>query len=1384
MFVAMKKRTYLPIILILVATQLLASEFRYLQPSDGLVSGEINHIAQDNTGQIWIATWSGLICYNGYGFRNYRPLIGDKNSMPDKKVKLLHIDSNGHLWVATERNLVRMNIHSHIFETFRFNRDRNTPVNILNLNEISGNIIIHTVEGFYYVPINQENHDHYLISKLEVIYENSIQHVYFHETTQIDKERMIGASNTSENNGSNIYILQFREINGNKKLISKYVGNINTSVLSLKASDNNNEIYIGTNKGLYISEYEQNNFSANILFEGNRINHILSAANNVLYAAGISPEIFYYNKTSGTEGSFVARAGKEGSLLNSNINTLFEDFSGVLWIGHQGQGISLLNLFHKEFHTIRYDPLINGSLSSNAIMCMESSKHYLLVGCRTGGINIAPVNSIGKQKNVFENVSFSDANSDITSNGIWDICRQNDSLFWVAHSKGLMKLTLEKNGNWNMERYGNNNNTYIGSLRYVYIDEHSNLWCGTQNDGLLFFRNPNKNNEKNYHRFSYEKNKQNSLSDNVVQHIMQDKIGNLWIGTGRGLNVLDKRDFEKIVINNDFSDIAFKRYISTEITDSTLASNEINMIFEHPNGNLWVATQGGGVNIYDYKSGRFGHLSEKIELPGNDILGIVADNNNSIWISTEKGLVEYNEQDDKMPITVYNQSDGIQSDVFLINSYHKTTDCKLFFGGENGFTAFFPDDIKINTIKPKIHITDFIVFPDTHESKPDEFWNNYGKDLHENKSISLSNKNNTIGIGLTAIHYQYPQGNKIAYKLEGYQDDWNEIDASSRYVNYTKLPAGDYTFKAYALSTDNISSEEIKSIQIKILPPWYKSNLATVVFIIVGLLITGLGALVASNRQKQLYLRRLYDIRIENNESKMTFLANIAHELRTPINLIISPIEDLLRNIDELNQKWHNHMFLIHRNSNYILKLINQIIDFRKLDAGKLKLNKKNIDIVALVKDVALNFKAFESKNSVELKLNIPFDSLNINIDPQKIEEVLYNLLSNAFKHTPREHIIEVSVNIEQESETELGNLKIIVFNEGSHVPKDECKKIFDRFYKINESDDGAGIGLSFAKSLIEMHNGEIWVESDENKGVLFLFTIPLIVVDEEIDPASEEEKAFTNAIESKALPYNSIPKDSIKEIGTKVLIVEDNSDLRNFMSEILSRFYDCYVAADGEEGLKMVNDIIPDIIITDAIMPRMDGNAMVKKVKEDIKTCHIPVIMLTARNENENLIEGYDAGVDAYIVKPVNTNVVLSQISRLIKNRRLIHEKYKQQNFMVEVSGQTMNRDDVFMKKVRKILDKHIDNPVFNVKEFSEELQMSTTQLYRKIKSLTGHSPVEFLRITRLHKAHDLLAEKNYSIKEVSYLTGFNNLSYFVKCFREYFGVTPANYRDKTWTG
>jgi len=426
-----------------------------------------------------------------------------------------------------------------------------------------------------------------------------------------------------------------------------------------------------------------------------------------------------------------------------------------------------------------------------------------------------------------------------------------------------------------------------------------------------------------------------------------------------------------------------------------------------------------------------------------------------------------------------------------------------------------------------------------------------------------------------------------------------------------------------------------------------------------------------------------------------------------------------------------------------------------------------------------------ESQRKVNLNINVPANKIMASVDARKIEEVLYNLLSNAFKHTEDNHNIVVTLALHDKisgngSSSGEKHLRITVFNEGPGINEEEKSLIFERFYKTNENIEGAGIGLSFTKFLVEMHNGFIEVRSIPGEGVEFHVILPYSESPERILPedTGDLEKEMMRFEHENLL--KQFVSDNRKNKECKIFIVEDNKELRDYLKSVLSRIYTCYDAKDGQEGWNIIREIIPDVVISDIIMPVKDGFQLCKQIKENLKTCHIPVILLTAKNDESQMILGYNLGADAYVTKPFDINLILSQVARLIKNRELIREKYITQNFMVEVTKTNLSKDDEFIVNVRSILEENISDSDFNVKELSARLHISTTQLYRKLKALTGYSPVEFIRVVKLQKAYNLLNQRNNTVKEVCYLSGFNNLSYFIKCFREHFGVTPANYRDK----
>jgi len=1010
------------------------------------------------------------------------------------------------------------------------------------------------------------------------------------------------------------------------------------------------------------------------------------------------------------------------------------------------------------------------------VCCHRTDDQHLHL-LRQGGINITAKKKVNEKEPDFRVISYEQQPASISSfNHVWDIARESDSIFWVASNGGLVKLEKTSNG-WIYGRRGVAP-LYQGIVRKVLIDKNKNIWCGTASEGLLFFPSLRNNPQGKYFNFPYQAGNVEGISDKTVISMLIDSKNRFWVGTNNGLNQLEIPYNQLDLSGKVKPQVKFRHYIAKKPDRKFLNANEINCIFENSDGNIWLATQGGGINILNPDSATFKHLTAEDGLPGNDIQGILDDSTGKKWISTNNGLVSVDLNNQLKPFIFYNQSDGIQGGTFKVNSWYKGVDGEMFFGGDNGFTRFYPEEISTNTIAPRIGITNLrianqiIKIGDTISNG-----NIMVKALDELDYIELPYQKNSFSIGVGVHHFQYPAGNRIRYMLEGFNDRWITLSAATNpYIYFSKVPDGRYKLHISALSADNIEVANERVIQIRILPPWYKTWYMNTLFLLSIIAMIGGAIFMVVRKQRISFEKRIDAIALENNENKMKFLTNIAHELRTPLSLVVAPIEDMMQNYTTIDPTWKDHITLIHRNSNYLLTLINQIIDFRKLHAGKLQVNLQTIDVASLIKNVAGNFKGLEHRRKANLQVQVPEKIVLIKIDRQKIEEVLYNLLSNAFKHTNENQSIIVSLEIDEHGGVNNNKqVKITVFNEGKDISDVDKVKIFERFYKVNEEVEGAGIGLSFSKSLIEMHQGTITVESVIGRGVAFHVFLPqeeIRVLN--IDTPFPQE----NISEVKSNTEELIPDHDTSGKVLTVVLVEDNVDLRKYLINSLSIAYNCYEAEDGREGYELITKIIPDIVISDVIMPKMDGYELCEKIKENSKTCHIPIILLTANNAPNHIISGYSKGADAYITKPFDMSIIKAQIYRLIKNRELIREKYLTHNFMVEVSTSNMSRDDEFIVNLRTLLENNLSESDFNVKKLSTDLNISTTHLYRKLKTLTGLSPVEFIRMFKLQKACELLANSNLSIKEIGYSLGFNNLSYFVKCFREQFNVTPSAYR------
>jgi len=1365
------------VLFVLVATMVTwGNDFRYLLTNEGLHDGEINSITQDSTGNMWFATWSGLIRYDGYNFEVFRPTLGDSTSLPDKKIKIVYSDSKNNLWVATSNYLSLYNEPQNNFTTFNFEGYEGESINILQLNEIDGQLIVHTGKGFYLLPLSKVNSSNYTIRPIKMQWEGHSVNYYFHSSISIGNKLVL---TVIHNNASNLYVAEIDKNGSETTLQIVKDFQINKRVNSLEYVPTENSVYLATTSGLYSYSVNSERLLSTVYFNNQPIKDIIYTTTNQLYCAVDGPKLLCLDLHTGNTITYISNPGTIGSLLPNDIHSLFEDFSGNLWVGHQGQGISILNLYRKKFHSFQKDPLTKNSLNSNTIMCFEGTEKELFVGCRSGGLNVITRSDVNNNNSNFNEISFTGTESQDVG-GIWDIEKQSNSLFWIATDNGLYKLEKTESI-WKIKKF-EGKPAIENSIRKIFVDDNNNLWLGTFSDGLIFISNSQVNNNGINYRFDNDMDESKILSSNTVHDMIIDSKNRFWVATLNGLNLL-KFPYQNLDLSGKQKPkLEFEKFVAKENSATYLNSNEINCIYENYDGKIWLATQGGGINIYDPESDVFSHITTIDGLPSNDVQGILPDNNGKLWMSTLDGLVSYNIFDDQRFFTVFDAADGIKGETFMVNAFYKASDGQLFFGSDNGFTGFYPDNIDINTIQPKLAFTKFS-FRSLPVAVGDTLSNGFilKSSINYSDKIVLPFERNYFKIDVASIHFQEPRKNKFMYILEGYMGGWGTKSPSVDAVEFANLPFGTYILKVKGVSSDNVVSNHEKILQIEIQPPWYRTWYMTSIFaLIVILLLIGLIYIIA-NRQKFVYQKQLDKVALENNESKMMFLTNIAHELRTPLSLVIAPIEDLMR-YNPADNYWKNHLQLIHRNSNYLLRLINQIIDFRKLNAGKLVLDLKEADIVRVIKDVVLNFKGYETSRNVNLYVKVPPEPVIVAIDVQKIEEVLYNLISNAFKHTYDNHSIIVSMDFNSgkpAGDSEPGYIRITVYNEGKELSEEDQERIFERFFKVDENIEGAGVGLSFSKSLVEFHNGEIEVESIPKKGVAFHVKLPLRTAalnDEIIRQTEESEPVFIKSIQYNA---NKLNYAEASENKSTILIVEDNRELREFLYNFFSRNYNCLVASNGEEAMEIIEKQSISVIISDIIMPKMDGYELCEQVKSNSKTCHIPFILLTAKHTDEQVIKGFEAGADGYLRKPFNIHLLSAQISRFIKNRDLIKEKYRTQNFMVEMEKTNISKNERFVQNIKEILENNISDPEFNVNKLAEHLNISTTQLYRRLKELTGHSPVEFIRILKLQKAYGLLTQKKHTVKEVCYLTGFNNLSYFIKCFREQFGITPANFRD-----
>lgn len=1085
------------------------------------------------------------------------------------------------------------------------------------------------------------------------------------------------------------------------------------------------------------------------------------------------------------------------------------------------QGLKQINLRNHSEYTYLTDASFRWSLNDNIVTDIYFDDNDILwVGTRNGGVNKADTRS----KPFFSYSVFRNSNP-MVDNVIRAICMDRSGNLWIGtENKGVLKIDRRNNTiRYYLNQRGNGNSLVNNEIRQIYCDRYGTLWIGTK--GGLDRLDPRT--ERFHH---YTETSQKTIPNNWVFWIMEDHAGYLWIGTFNGIAKYNRGDDSFLAYDPGktlksknvrviMEDRNKKLWIATEgggitrlsrdssagfkekltpvhyqysaTNPNSLINNQVLAMMEDENGYIWIGTN-SGLCRFDQNKGEFTRLSVKNGLPDDLIMGILSDSHGHIWISHKKGITRIDSK--TLALRNFDSHDGLQGNEFSQNAYYRDRATgEMFFGGINGLNSFFPDKIKDNPFYPKVVFTGLQVSNNPVEiNQPINGRIILFKSLVVTKEITLPYLEKNFSVEFAALHFSNPRGNKYRYKLEGYDSQWISCDASNRKASYSGLHAGTYHLKVFASNCDGLWSTSPAVLKITILPPWWLTWWAYLSYLIIISLIFYFSLQYIRSKiqfRQQLLIERLKtEKEKEVAQLKMQFFTNISHEFRTPLSLIIDPLEKLIS--DKISPgKAQTYYGLMYKNAQRLLDLINQLLDFRKIESGNMQLKLSREDIVAFLKNITEAFEFHASQRHIRFSFHSEFQIFHMAFDSRKLDKIMYNLVSNAFKYTADQGEISVELSLSKTAPgiSGVGEYIIIgVKDNGTGIPPESVKKIFDPFYQVepDENKKGTGIGLALTRELVELHKGTIHVESEPGKGSHFRVFLPVIDV-VEADPKGKEPIRESLKVEFlddiRLNEEHELSSGEVRDKGLRplIFIVDDHPDIRNYMKSNLSEEYQVELSENGEEGLAKAIELIPDLVISDVMMPGMNGLELCRKLKTHQNTSHIPVILLTARQSDECRIESYETGADAFITKPFSTTILLSRIKNLLDSRQKLREVFSR-GTSFELKKISINvTDEAFMNRIMKLIDENLSESEFDTDKLASSLKMSRSQLYRKIKALTNQTVHDFVMTYRLNKAAELLLQGDLSISEVAYQVGFSLPTNFTRSFVKQFGETPSKYVD-----
>lgn len=1293
--------------------------FRQLSVTDGLSQNSAVSVTQDQDGFLWIATQEGLNRYDGRKFLVYNKKFLDITESTRVLLGKVVADSKNRIWIIPESSIPEL-----------LNRDLETFIPIGGIT--SANSILEDMQGQIWFgslsgQIFRWNEE---VKKAEMVWSDPAREVV--NMAIYDESTLIITF-------SNEVVLWDLESDSMSQV---WMPNSGTT-LSISKVDQNKRFWFGTlNRGLWTSKDPGSPVVPAEVFihgkevpdSGEMILDLLKDSKNRLWVATYGKGVKLIDTDNSDLDQFKYLKQNPRSIHYNDILCIFEDYTGTLWFGSDGAGLSFYDSYLEKFNFF-HNKEVPENINIDVIRSIYVDENGM-IWLGTSGKGLTRYNpKTGSWKTFTHELS---TGQSLLSNRVMSLFGDHEGKLWIGYQdEGLSIFDLETE---RFEHFGPESEVYQpgNTIWKIFRDSFDRFWLCSRNNGLIWF-DPEKGVQK---QFVYDPRDPFSISENNIRTILETPSGDFWIGTeNHGITLLNLKTEKFESLKNEPGN------------PNSISSNSIKSLHLDKNF-LWIGTNGAGLNRLDLKTKEIDLLNVKSGLSNDVIYGILNDQNDNLWLSSNKGItkVEWRENpSEKFTVTNYSNYDGLATE-FNTGAYYKNNDGTLYFGSLEGFYWFNPEDILLNETPPKVVVTELFSFD---------------KSIKPKQNLILSHDQNTLTFNMASLVFSSPGKNQFQYKLENHDENW-VLSGYNHQARYTNLVPGEYRFLVKASNYDGIWSEEPVDLKFIILTPWYFGSFAKIIYLILlALLFLWIYQYLKWKWQINFSLKmkdRQTQTLKEIDDFKTQLFTNISHEFRTPLTLISGPIDRVISQSDSPVIK--SQLNLAKQNSQRLLTLVDQLLEISTIKSGKNKLSIRRGNLGLLLQTIIANYFYQASEKGLRLRTDFPLMT-EIWFDSDKVEKIVKNLIQNAIKYSVKDSEILLSCNISD------GNLRLSIRNESpENFNKEELKFLFEKLKNEKANRKGFGLGLSLVKEMIEGYQGEIEINFNDNKWFVVNISLP---VDKY---AFHPEDVIDEESEEFDLPVLLEAKTAEREKLPLVLLVEDNVKVREFIVSELSPYFQTLEAGNGKEGLYIALKKIPDLIISDVMMPEMDGFEFCSKVKTNELTSHIPVILLTAKADEESQLEGMKAGADDFFLKPFKTNQLLVRIGKLIELRNQLKIRYSGRSPLSPKDIAFTSADEKFLGKIQDIVDNDLSDSNFTVDEFSKKLGMSRMQLHRKLTALTGLSTTAYIRDQRLRMAIQRLEQSGESVSEIAYAVGFSSPSYFIKCFKEIYQMTPSEYQ------